>query len=96
MLFFFMDWPLPHDGIDFLTELKQRFDFIAPLECTVMIGQLINQFLSLADQQVDPLQRWNQILFRSHSAITRKNEIRTRSQSWHVDVDCGLTAGAEI
>ena len=74
-----LNGPLPHDGVDFLTELKQRLDLIGSLEATVMIGQLINQFLSLADQQVDPLQRRNQILFRCHSSITRKNEIRTWS-----------------
>ena len=59
-----------------------------------MIGQLINQLLSLTDQQVNPLKGCNEVLLWSHSSVTGENKIGVGSHC-HAHIGCSRVAVTE-
>ena len=85
----------PHDWVNFLTEFQQRVDLVRPLEVLVVWRQLINQFLALRDQQVDPLQGRDQVLFGGHPPIAGKDDERVRPGGHVVHVHSRVAAVAD-
>ena len=87
---------LPHDRVNFFAELQQVVYLVRPLQRFVVWRQLIDQFLSLRHQQVDPLQGGVQVLLGGHPPIAGEDDERVRAGRQGVHVNCRVAAVANV